>query len=77
MNILDKINEEIKKVKKNGNIPTRIWLGTEEKYELQKLIKNTIMKDIQDGENLQNQICGLPYSFVSSERWLSVAYDEK
>ena len=74
--LITKIQDAIRKVQKRGDKPTMIWLGQEEKYELERIFKDQPTVKIKEGENKRNEICGLPYSFVSSPKWLTISYDE-
>lgn len=74
--LIQRIQDAVRKVQKRGDIPTMIWLGQEEKYELERLFKDEPKREIKKDENRNNEICGLSYSFVSSPRWLTVSYEE-
>ena len=76
MNIISRIEDALAKVRKRGDVPTMIWLGQEEKYELERLFKDEPTREIKKDENRRNEICGLPYSFVSSPKWLTVSYTD-
>lgn len=75
MDLLNRITAEINKIKKRGDIPTIIWLGRSEKYELEKLSEKMCVKP--NREKIERQILGLPYHFISSENWLTVSYEEE
>lgn len=64
--LIQRIQDALRKVRKRGDVPTMIWLGQEEKCELEKL-----------GRQKEKEICNLPYSFVSSPKWLTISYEEK
>lgn len=71
MNLISRITEEISKVKKNGEIPDMIWLGREERRDLEALGKDTCVK--VDKECKRWQVMGLDVGFVSENNWLSVS----
>lgn len=72
MSLISKIQEKIKLVKQNGDIPTVIWLGKEEKKEFEALVNGTDIREINKEKYSKTEICGLPVKFVSSSSWMSV-----
>lgn len=77
--LITRIQEEIVKIKKRGDTPTFIWLGAAEKQDLENLTKDIKTKDA-DIKNIvmsKSEIMGIPFNFVTSDRWMTVSYREK
>ena len=79
MNLIRRINQEITKLKKDGEIPSIVWLGREERREFEGLVKDlTDSKCVKEtSNNIKNdngaEICGLPIQWIASDRWLTIS----
>lgn len=77
--LISRIREEVNKIKKRGDVPNFIWLGASERQQLENLMKDIQTKDvdIKDVAMSKSEIMGIPFNFVTSERWMTVSYKDK
>ncbi len=78
MDLIDRVQEKIVKIKKNGDVPGIIWMGIEERRDLQSYIREgnpkIVSREIESGKM---EFLGLPVEFVSSPEWLSITTTNK
>ena len=76
MNLIDRIRDKIKEIKKRGDQPSIIWMGKQEKAEFEELIIRGEFKMTDVKDKNKHEIFGLPVEFVSSDEWLTIFIDE-
>lgn len=78
MDLISRVHKEIRKIKKNGDIPSIIWMGVEERKEFESYIKDLNLRMMKDNkiDNKKKEFLGLSVEFVNSKQWLSITIIE-